>query len=180
VALWYPAANAVERRTLVAGFDVFTADEGASKSVALPGSREAVASLHEAGFRMGIATNDSTRGAERTLAALGLAGMFDAAYGYDAVANPKPAPDTVRAFCDLTGLRPAEVAIVGDNRHDLEMAHAGGAGLAIAVLSGTGTRETLEPLADVVLDSVADLPSWLARRRAGAAAGPPARLQSRS
>lgn len=173
VALWYPAASEDERRTLVAGFDVFTADEGASKSVALPGSREAVASLHEAGFRMGIATNDSTRGAERTLLALGVAGMFDAAYGYDAVANPKPAPDTVRAFCDFTGLKPAEIAIVGDNRHDLEMARAGGAGLAIAVLSGTGTLETLAPLADVVLDSVAELPAYLAGRRARAPAGLP-------
>jgi len=165
VALWYPAASEAERRRLLAGFDVFTADEGASRSVALPGSREAVASLHEAGFRIGLATNDSTRGAERTLLALGVAQMFDAAYGYDAVANPKPAPDAIQAFCDLTGLRPAEVAMVGDNRHDLEMARAGGAGLAVAVLSGTGTRQTLAPLADVVLDSIADLPAWLAGRR---------------
>ena len=88
---------------MVAGFDVFTAEEGAAKSVALPGSREAIASLHRAGFRMGVATNDSTRGAEKTLLALGIAQMFDAAYGYDAVANPKPAPDIVQAFCDLTG-----------------------------------------------------------------------------
>ena len=69
---------------------------------------------------------------------------------------------SIGEVCDLTGLRPAEVAVVGDNRHDLEMARAGGAGLAIAVLSGTGTRQTLEPLADVVLRSVADLPAWLA------------------
>ena len=61
--------------------------------------------------------------------------MFDAAYGYDAVANPKPAPDTILAFCDLTGLKPSEIAMVGDNRHDLEMARAGGAGLAVGVLS---------------------------------------------
>jgi phosphoglycolate phosphatase len=52
--------------------------------------------------------------------------------------------------------------MVGDNRHDLEMARAGGAGLAIGVLSGTGTLETLAPIADVVLDSVADLPGFLA------------------
>jgi phosphoglycolate phosphatase len=112
-----------------------------------------------------VATNDSTGGAEKTLLALGIAQMFDAAYGYDAVANPKPAPDTVIAFCDLTGLKPSEIAMVGDNRHDLEMAKAGGAGLAIGVLSGTGTRESLQPLADVVLDSVVDLPSFLAAGR---------------
>lgn len=95
---------------------------------------------------------------------LGVAQLFDAAYGYDAVANPKPAPDTIQAFCDLTGLRPAEIAMVGDNRHDLEMARAGGCGLAVGVLSGTGTRESLAGIADVVLDSVADLPDFLSAR----------------
>ena len=111
---------------------------------------------------MGVATNDSTRGAERTLAALGMAQLFDAAYGYDAVANPKPAPDTVRAFCDLTGYKPSELAMVGDNRHDMEMARAAGVGMAVGVLSGNGTRETLSPLADILIESVADLPGLLA------------------
>jgi phosphoglycolate phosphatase len=91
-----------------------------------------------------------------------MAQLFDAAYGYDAVANPKPAPDTVRAFCDLTGCKPSELAMVGDNRHDMEMARAAGIGMAIGVLSGNGTRETLSPLADILIESVADLPSLLA------------------
>ena len=146
-------------------FDTFTAEQGALQSVPLPGSQDAVAALHRAGFRLGVATNDSTGGAEKTLLALGVAQMFTAAYGYDAVANPKPAPDAIHAFCDLTGLRPFEIAMVGDNRHDLEMARAGGAGLAIGVLSGTGTRDTLSPLADMILDSIADLPGYLADRQ---------------
>lgn len=163
VALWYPDLSPAERQAMVAGFDTVTAAEGASQSVPLPGSKAAVAHLHAAGFRLGVATNDSTGGAEKTLLALGIAQMFDAAYGYDAVANPKPAPDTIFAFADLTGLKPSEIAMVGDNRHDLEMARAGGAGLAIGVLSGTGTRESLQPMADVILDSIADLPAFLGR-----------------
>lgn len=164
VALWYPQVDAEERAAMVERFDTFTAEAGAAKSVPLPGSADAIAALHAAGYRLGVATNDSTGGAEKTLAKLGVAGLFDAAYGYDAVANPKPAPDTVAAFAGLTGLSPSEIAIVGDNRHDLEMARAGGAGLAIGVLSGTGTRETLAPLADVILESIADLPGFLAAR----------------
>jgi phosphoglycolate phosphatase len=54
--------------------------------------------------------------------------------------------------------------MVGDNRHDLEMGRAGGVGLNVGVLSGTGTRETLLPLADVVLNSVSDLPAYLLDR----------------
>lgn len=162
VALWHPDRPAVERQAMITAFDSFTAEEGARRAVPLPGTRDAIAALHAAGLRLGVATNDSTGGAEKTLLALGIAQMFDAAYGYDAVANPKPAPDSIYAFCDLTGLRPAQLAVVGDNRHDLEMARAGGAGLAIGVLSGTGTRETLTPMADVVLASIADLPAYLA------------------
>lgn len=164
VALWYPDVSADERRVIIEGFDSLAANEGASQSVPLPGSREAVARLHAAGLRLGVATNDSTSGAEKTLLALGIAQMFDATYGYDAVANPKPAADAIIAFADLTGLKPSEIAMVGDNRHDLEMARAGGAGLAIGVLSGTGTRKTLEPMADMVLDSIADLPAFLEHR----------------
>lgn len=162
VALWYPGLANGARQAMIAEFDRFTTAEGAAKPVVLPGCREALASLHEAGYRLGIATNDSTGGAEQTIAALGIAQLFTAAYGYDAVANPKPAPDTVHAFCDLTGLKASQLAMVGDNRHDLVMGRAGGVGLAIGVLSGTGTRQTLEPLADVVLDSIADLPAYLA------------------
>ena len=162
VALWYPGVPAAERHAMVVGFDRFTAEEGAAQSVPLPGSQNAIARLHGSGLRLGVATNDSTAGAERTLLALGVAQMFDAAYGYDAVARPKPAPDVILAFSDLTGLKPSQIAMVGDNRHDLETARAAGAGLAVGVLSGTGTRETLAPMADVLLDSVADLPAYLA------------------
>ena len=161
VALWYPDADPVARHGMTGIFDAVTAEEGAAQSVALPGTHETIARLHRSGFRLGVATNDSTAGAEKTLLALGIAQMFDAAYGYDAVANPKPAPDAIHAFCDLTGLKPSEIAMVGDNRHDLEMARAGGTGLAIGVLSGTGTRETLQPLADVILGSIAELPDYL-------------------
>ncbi len=164
VALWYPDIAAAGRQAMTKHFDTFTAEKGAEKAVALPGCREALAALHTAGYQLGVATNDSTGGAEKTLAALGVAQLFTAAYGYDAVANPKPAPDTIVAFCDLTGLKPEQLAMVGDNRHDLEMARAGGAGLAIGVLSGTGTRETLSPMADVVLGSIAELPEFFRAR----------------
>lgn len=164
VALWYSEAGEDRRKEMTHFFDAFTAEQGALQSVPLPGIQDTIASLHRAGFRLGVATNDSTSGAEKTLLALGIAQMFDAAYGYDAVANPKPAPDSITAFCDLTGLKPSEIAMVGDNRHDLEMAKAGGAGLAVAVLSGTGTRESLAPMADVVLGSIVELPAYLAAR----------------
>ena len=165
VELWFPHLPAAAQKEALARFARITAEQGAAMAVPLPGMPQTLAALHSTPYRLGLATNDSTAGAERTLAALGFAQLFDAAYGYDAVANPKPAPDTIVAFCDLTGLKPSEIAMVGDNRHDLEMARAGGCGLAVGVLSGTGTRESLAPMADVVLDSAVDLPAYLADRR---------------
>lgn len=164
VALWYPGLTDGQRLAMVEHFDSVTAAEGAAQAVALPGALEALRSLYDSGLALGIATNDSTSGAEKTLLALGVAQLFTATFGYDAVANPKPAPDPVYAFCDATGLKPSEIAMVGDNRHDLEMGRAGGVGLNVGVLSGTGTRETLIPLADMVLESVADLPAYLTGR----------------
>jgi phosphoglycolate phosphatase len=164
VELWFPRLSEEDQMHAVSRFNEITSVQGSAMAVALPGVIDSLRTLHKRSYRMGVATNDSTSGAERTLATLGIAQLFDAAFGYDAVANSKPAPDTVVAFCDLTGLKPGEIAMVGDNRHDLEMARAGGCGLAVGVLSGTGTRDSLAPMADVVLESVADLPDFLAAR----------------
>ncbi|MER9729092.1 MULTISPECIES: HAD family hydrolase [unclassified Mesorhizobium] len=164
VELWFPRLSDEDQMLAVARFNEITSVQGSSMAVALPGVVAALTALHKRAYRLGVATNDSTAGAEKTMVTLGVAQLFTAAYGYDAVANPKPAPDTIVAFCDLTGLRPSEIAMVGDNRHDLEMARAGGCGLAVGVLSGTGTRESLSAIADVVLDSVADLPDFLSAR----------------
>ncbi|ESX28589.1 HAD family hydrolase [Mesorhizobium sp. LSJC264A00] len=164
VELWFPRLSDEDQMLAVARFNEITSVQGSSMAVALPGVVAALTALHKRAYRLGVATNDSTAGAEKTMVTLGVAQLFTAAYGYDAVANPKPAPDTIVAFCDLTGLKASEIAMVGDNRHDLEMARAGGCGLAVGVLSGTGTRESLSAIADVVLDSVADLPDFLSAR----------------
>ena len=65
----------------------------------------------------------------------------------------------------MAALQPAEVAVVGDNLHDLAMARAAGAGLAIGVLSGTSVVDELKPHADHVIGSIADLPEILGLRK---------------
>ncbi len=111
---------------------------------------------------MGVATNDRTGPSSEALSAIGLGDFFATVLGYDAVAHPKPAPDMVLAFAATTGLTPAEVVMVGDNPYDLVMARSAGAGAAIGVLSGNSAAADLAPFADAVLDSIRDLPDWLA------------------
>jgi phosphoglycolate phosphatase len=67
------------------------------------------------------------------------------------------------AFCEVAGLRPEEVAIVGDAVHDLEMGRRAGLGLKVGVTTGTSPRAELEPHADVVLEELGELleAKWL-------------------
>lgn len=51
--------------------------------------------------------------------------------------------------------------MVGDARKDLDTGRNAGVGLKIAVLTGAADREALAPHADLVLNSVAELPAAL-------------------
>ena len=104
-----------------------------------------------------VATSDDRGPTERTLEALGVASEFAAVSCADDGRPTKPAPDPVLYLCAELGIPPARTAVVGDAPADLRMARAAGAGRAIAVLTGVGDEAILAPLADVVLDSIADL-----------------------
>lgn len=123
---------------------------------------ELLGALARAGLTLGVATNDTEAGAWAHLRAAGVEGAFGFVAGCDSGWGSKPDPGQLLAFARATGLDPASCVMVGDGPHDLLAARA--AGMAgVAVLTGTTGREALEPLADVVLDSVAGLPGWLAR-----------------
>lgn len=118
--------------------------------------------LRAAGHRLGVATADSEAGLQASLAPFDILPKFDFVCGYDSGHGRKPEPGMVMAFLAATGLAAETVVMVGDNRHDIEMGRAAGA-RAIGVLTGTSTREELIAVgADVVLESVADLPALLA------------------
>lgn len=119
--------------------------------------------LAERGLRLGIATNDAESSARAQADALGLTAHLDFIAGYDSGYGGKPHPGMVLAFAARCGVRPDEVALVGDSLHDLEAARAAGV-VGIAVLTGPlghAARAELEPYADHVLASVDDLPAFL-------------------
>lgn len=119
--------------------------------------------LRGMGLRLGIATNDSHGSAIAHMAEIGATAHFEEIIAADTVTVPKPSGQMVRRFCDVTGLPPAAIAMVGDNHHDMEEARAGGAGLAIAVLSGNAAYDDIAHLADHTIASVAELPALLRR-----------------
>ena len=158
--LWAEALGRENHPDLHAEMDQRLSD-WALKSMAPIGEPLAVLQLlAEAGYRLGIATNDAEASAWRQVERLGLAPHLEFVAGYDSGHGEKPEPGMVLAFAARIGVPPGEVALVGDSRHDLHAAKAAGA-VAIAVLTGPATREELEPRADHVVDSIADLPALL-------------------
>lgn len=131
-----------------------------------------VARLKGQGFRIGIATNDAEQSARAQAGALGLDPYLDFIAGYDSGFGGKPDPGMVLGFAKACGIAPGAVALVGDSLHDLHAARAAGA-IAVAVLTGplgAASRPELEPHADHVIASIAELPDLAERLRSGSAA----------
>jgi phosphoglycolate phosphatase len=130
------------------------------------GEPAAIASdLKARGLKLGIATNDAERSARAQATALGLDPYLDYVAGYDSGYGGKPHPGMVLAFAEACACRPDEVAVIGDSLHDLHAARAAGAA-GFAVLTGptrAAARAELEPHADRVIDSIADLPALVDR-----------------
>lgn len=164
VDLWHPELTLEEKRIRIRDYDDYTSREGSRRAVGIDGLHATLEALVAQGFVLGIATNDSEAGARATAEALGLTELFTVIIGYDSVARAKPFADQLHLFAAKTGLQADEIAMVGDNAHDLEMAHAAGAGLAIGVLSGNSTLDDLAHLSDVILGSIAELPQFLEKR----------------
>jgi phosphoglycolate phosphatase len=158
---WFPTLSGAALQAMIGRIDQVFYENAIRCSVALPGVSETLANLAKSGWRMGVATSDGTAGTRAALTALGLDRHLAHVFGYDAVERPKPAPDSVLAFAQAIGAEAPEIAVVGDNPHDLEMARSAGAGAAIGVLSGNSRANDFGTLADAVLDSVCDLPAWL-------------------
>ncbi|GEO85095.1 MULTISPECIES: HAD family hydrolase [Alphaproteobacteria] len=119
------------------------------------------ARLHDRGLRLGIASSDNERSIRVTVRRFGIEEYVDFVAGYDSGHGSKPGPGMVLGFCAETGLEPRQVAVVGDNNHDLHMGRNAGAGLKVGVLSGTGSRQSLEEACDVLLNDITELESVL-------------------
>jgi phosphoglycolate phosphatase len=147
------AGSKLEKTDLVDGLHSLFAD-AARKAVPLTDLPKLFSTLKTRGFKLGIASSDSAEAVAATIMALGLETWVDFQCGYDSGFGPKPEPGMIYGFCAALGLQPNEIAMVGDSTHDLGMGKTAGAGLTVGVLTGTGSRESLESLADVLIPSV--------------------------
>ena len=127
-----------------------------------PGALEALDALEAKGCRLGICTNKPQRPTELLLELLGVAGRFGAILGGDAVASKKPDAAHLVAVLDRLGATAADAVMVGDSRNDLLTARAAGVP-CVLVTFGYTQVPARELGADVVVDSLADVPGVLER-----------------
>ncbi|HIF9062734.1 D-glycero-beta-D-manno-heptose 1,7-bisphosphate 7-phosphatase [Photobacterium damselae] len=73
----------------------------------------------------------------------------------------KPKPGMLISARDYLKIDMAQSVMIGDKADDMTAAKAAEVGTKILVRTGKPVTEVGEQLADVVLDSVADVPAWL-------------------
>lgn len=109
----------------------------------LPGAVEAVRRL--AGhWKLGLASSSPRRLIDSSLAALGVADLFDATVSTEEVERGKPAPDGYLRACELLGVDPTRSVAIEDSSNGLRAAAA--AGMAVVAVP----RPEFPPAADAV------------------------------
>lgn len=117
--------------------------------------------LRQTGLRLGVATNDAEAPARAHLDRAEVSHLFDFIVGFDSGHGGKPAPGQLLAFAAAVDLPVEEIVMVGDSTHDLKAGRAAGM-RCVGVLTGVADREELSPHADVIFDTIAALPAWIA------------------
>lgn len=166
--LWAQVLGVPASPAFLARIDMLFAEEGQRFLTPIGRPEQALSRLARGGLTLGMVTNDAEANARRQVAALGLSPWLDSIVGYDSGHGSKPDPGMVLAGAAHGGHAPERVAVVGDTAHDLDAARATGARF-ILVRSGPAPVEHLAAAADLVIDSVDDLPDILLSARFGGA-----------
>ncbi len=127
----------------------------------VPGAKETLTQLREAGLRLGVATSKGIPAATRGLNLFGLAPFFEALVTIEDTERHKPYPDPLLVGSERLGVSPAEMIYVGDALVDIK------AGKAAAMRTGwvtwgsgtLGEVAGMEP--DYIFGSMEDVLSLL-------------------
>ena len=124
------------------------------------GARETIAELHDAGYRLGVATGKSRKGLERALESTGLKQYFHATRTADMTFS-KPDPAMLLELMDELAVNAERTLMIGDTTHDVQMAQNAGVD-AVAIGHGAHPAEQLLALAPLALvQDFAGLRAWL-------------------
>jgi len=124
------------------------------------GARETIAELHDAGYRLGVATGKSRAGLNRAMESTGMKNYFHATRTADQALS-KPDPAMLLELMDELGASAERTLMVGDTTHDVQMAQNAKVDV-VAVGHGAHSSEQLQKLNPLALiGDFAELRAWL-------------------
>lgn len=109
----------------------------------LPGAREILQSLVQAGVSCGVFTNKRGYSAREVCSHLGLSPLLKGVFGVGDTPWLKPEVAFTEYALNQLGAKPAETLLVGDSPFDVQTARNGGLGF-IGVTTGTHSAEELK------------------------------------
>ena len=98
--------------------------------------------------------------AERMLLSAGLIQYIDLLVAREMVKEGKPKPDMLKYISMKFNIPCNKMAMVGDTSSDMEMAAAAGC-IGIGVLTGEGSRESMEDVAVEIIEDVTMLKDFI-------------------
>jgi phosphoglycolate phosphatase len=140
--MFYPGRTTAE----VDAFYIAHFHDHATLATATLGAKALVDTLDSRGIPTAVVTNTHSEIARPLLEGLDL--IPHALIAADDVKNPKPAPDMIFRGCEVLGLSPWDVIVVGDSKMDQQAAAAAGA--SFAGLGGIAGNFTISEITDVL------------------------------
>ena len=134
-----------------------------SRSDVFPGVVEGLRALRAQGLRLACLTNKPTAFAHPLLAAKGLDGFFELAFGGDAFERKKPDPMPLLGTCTALGTQPARTLMIGDSSNDAQAARAAGCPVVLVSYGYNHGEPVAAAGADLVVDRIDELAALLAR-----------------
>ena len=129
-------------------------------TVMYPGAMEAVATLSEQGYGVGICTNKPEALAEALMVSLGVRDAFGALIGADTLPVRKPDPEPLFETARRLGGDPDKTVLIGDSITDRETARRAGVPSVLVTFGPSGDdMAALEP--EALLHDYADLPDMV-------------------
>ncbi|ALG69249.1 HAD family hydrolase [Beggiatoa leptomitoformis] len=109
------------------------------------------------GIKIGVVTSDYRAGTQFALETLDISAWVDVLVCGDDALTSKPSPAPVLHIATQCQIKPQRMMVVGDSSSDLLMGKNAGVACCVGVLTGTGTQESLQRYADIVVESIADI-----------------------
>ncbi|HXX71523.1 MAG TPA: HAD-IA family hydrolase [Candidatus Acidoferrum sp.] len=127
-------------------------------TVTYPGVREGLEMLQ--GHPMAVLTNKPVRFSRGILEGLGIVHCFQYVYGGNSFRTKKPDPEGVNVLLHDLAVQPLEAMMIGDSDVDVRTARSAGTWVC-GVSYGLGTEGLRRHRPDLLLDSLAELPTYL-------------------